>query len=125
MIRPEPDMPDLPWHAAQRAQVFPGHSSRSPSLEGRIRARCFGRSSGSGFILGRAPSHDSVSQWLVLSVVLPYSGGAAPEFHRVPFLHAYTGRDQALFARANIAGLSGIGNAILRGGVGEIIFRAL
>jgi hypothetical protein len=42
------------------------------------------RYSGSWIILLTAPSHAFATQWLHAVFVLTYSGGSAPDFHRVP-----------------------------------------
>jgi hypothetical protein len=59
-LRPEPDRRGTgePARTSSTHDRPAGLSSRSPSLEGLYGLRSSGRSSGSGFILRRAPSHD-------------------------------------------------------------------
>lgn len=68
---------------------------RRPFPRGRTELHTIGRSSGSGVILQRAPSHKTFSKSCklpeiftvakVLLFVVLYSGGAAPDSNRVPY----------------------------------------
>ena len=59
--------------------------SRSPSHEGLHGFHASGRSSGSGVNLGGAPSREHLAVAALLPFVIPHSGGAAPDLHRVPY----------------------------------------
>ena len=77
-------------------------NARSPSHEGQHGLHIAGRSSGSGFTLEKAPSHDTiVAVVLPPSLVIPYSGGAAPELHRVPFSDHATRNHQRVMSPAS------------------------